>query len=155
MATYKFQLNGKPVEVESWDPAQPLLYLLRNALGLHGPKFGCGLAQCGACTVLVDGKATRSCVTTVKQAAGHAVTTIEGLGTPERPDAVQAAFIAEQAAQCGYCTNGMVMAAKSLLAQTPKPTLEQVKQSMAGNLCKCGTHTRILRAVMRAAGGRA
>jgi nicotinate dehydrogenase subunit A len=155
MATYKFQLNGKPVEVESWDPAQPLLYLLRNALNLHGPKFGCGLAQCGACTVLVDGKATRSCMTTVRQAAGHAVTTIEGLGTPEKPDTVQAAFIAEQAAQCGYCTNGMVMAAKSLLAQTPKPTLDQVKQSMAGNLCKCGTHTRILRAVMRAAGGRA
>jgi len=155
MATYKFQLNGKPTEVESWDPAQPLLYLLRNALGLHGPKFGCGLAQCGACTVLVDGKATRSCVTTVKQAAGRAVTTIEGLGTPEKPDTVQAAFIAEQAAQCGYCTNGMVMAAKSLLAQTAKPTLDQVKSSLAGNLCKCGTHTRILRAVIRAAGGRA
>ena len=155
MALYKFQLNGKPVEVDSWDPAQPLLYLLRNSLGLHGPKFGCGLAQCGACTVLVDGKATRSCVTTIRQAAGRAVTTIEGLGTPEKPDAVQAAFIAEQAAQCGYCTNGMVMAAKSLLAQTPKPTLEQVKQSLSGNLCKCGTHTRILSAVMRAAQGRA
>ena len=155
MALYKFQLNGKPVEVDSWDPAQPLLYLLRNSLGLHGPKFGCGLAQCGACTVLVDGKATRSCVTTIRQAAGRAVTTIEGLGTPEKPDAVQAAFIAEQAAQCGYCTNGMLMAAKSLLAQTPKPTLEQVKQSLSGNLCKCGTHTRILSAVMRAAQGRA
>jgi nicotinate dehydrogenase subunit A len=154
MATYKFQLNGKPVEVESWDPAQPLLYLLRNSLELHGPKFGCGLSQCGACTVLVDGKAMRSCVTTVKQAAGRTVTTVEGLGAPEKPDAVQAAFIAEQAAQCGYCTNGMVMAAKSLLAQNPKPTLEQVKQGMAGNLCKCGTHTRILRAVMRASGGR-
>ena len=125
--------------------------ILRKALGLHGPKFGCGLAQCGACTVLVDGKATRSCVTTIRQAAGHTVTTIEGLGTPEKPDTVQAAFIAEQAAQCGYCTNGMVMAAKSLLAQTPKPTLDQVKQSLAGNLCKCGTHTRILSAVMRVA----
>lgn len=155
MATYKFQLNGKATEVESWDPAQPLLYLLRNSLGLHGPKFGCGLAQCGACTVLIDGKATRSCVTPVRQAAGRSVTTIEGLGTPEKPDTVQAAFIAEQAAQCGYCTNGMVMAAKSLLAQTPHPTLDQVKQSLSGNLCKCGTHTRILRAVMRAAGGRA
>ncbi len=152
MATYKFQLNGGSVTVESWDPAQPLLYVLRNALGQHGPKFGCGLAQCGACTVLIDGKATRSCVTPVRQAVGRSVTTIEGLGTPERPDPVQAAFIVEQAAQCGYCTNGMIMTAKSLLAQTPKPTLEQVKQGMAGNLCRCGTHTRILRAVMRAAG---
>ena len=151
MATYKFQLNGGPVTVESWDPAQPLLYVLRNALGQHGPKFGCGLSQCGACPVLIDGKATRSCVTPVRQVAGRSVTTIEGLGTPEKPDPVQAAFIAEQAAQCGYCTNGMVMTAKSLLTQNPKPTLEQVKQGLAGNLCRCGTHTRILRAVMRAA----
>ena len=151
MATYKFQLNGKSVTAESWDPEQPLLYVLRNSLGQHGPKFGCGLSQCGACTVLVDGKATRSCVTPVKQAAGRAVTTLEGLGAPDKPDAVQAAFIAEQAAQCGYCTNGMIMAAKSLLSQTPKPTLEQIKQGLAGNLCRCGTHTRIVRAVMRAA----
>ena len=151
MASYKFQLNGSAVTVDSWDPNQPLLYLLRNALGLHGPKFGCGLSQCGACTVLVDGKATRSCVTPVRLAAGKSVTTLEGLGTPEKPDAVQAAFIAEQAAQCGYCTNGMIMAAKALLAQTPKPTREQAKQALAGNLCKCGTHTRILRAVERAA----
>jgi nicotinate dehydrogenase subunit A len=151
MAAYKFQLNGKAATVESWDPSQPLLYLLRNSLGLHGPKFGCGLAQCGACTVLIDGKATRSCVTPVRQVEGKTVITIEGLGTPEKPDAVQAAFIAEQAAQCGYCANGMIMAAKALLTQTPKPTLEQVKQSLAGNLCKCGTHTRILSAVMRAA----
>jgi len=151
MAAYKFQLNGKAATVESWDPAQPLLYLLRNSLGLHGPKFGCGLAQCGACTVLIDGKATRSCVTPVRQVEGKTVTTIEGLGTPEKPDAVQAAFIAEQAAQCGYCANGMIMAAKALLTQTPQPTLEQVKQSLSGNLCKCGTHTRILSAVMRAA----
>ena len=151
MAAYKFQLNGKAATVESWDPAQQLLYLLRNSLGLHGPKFGCGLAQCGACTVLIDGKATRSCVTPVRQVEGKTVTTIEGLGTPEKPDPVQAAFIAEQAAQCGYCANGMIMAAKALLTQTPKPTLDQVKQSLAGNLCKCGTHTRILSAVMRAA----
>ena len=151
MASYKFQLNGAAVTVESWDPNQPLLYLLRNALGLHGPKFGCGLAQCGACTVLVDGKAARSCVTAVRQAAGKTVTTLEGLGTPEKPDAVQAAFIAEQAAQCGYCTNGMIMTAKSLLSQTPHPSRGQVKQALAGNLCKCGTHTRILRAVERAA----
>src|SRR6202142_1265248 len=128
MAAYSFRVNGKAQRVESWDPDQPLLYVLRNALGLHGPKFGCGLAQCGACTVLLDGKAVRSCVIPVRQAAGHAVTTLEGLGTPEKPDIVQAAFIAEQAAQCGYCTNGMIMQSKSLLNQTPKPTLEQVKQ---------------------------
>src|ERR1700683_3529616 len=150
MATYKFQLNGGGVTVDSWDPAQPLLYVLRNALGQHGVKFGCGLAQCGACTVLLDGKAVRSCVTTVKQAQARSVTTIEGLGTPEKPDVVQAAFIAEQAAQCGYCTNGMIMGAKALLTQTPHPTVEQVKQGLAGNLCRCGTHTRILSAVMRA-----
>jgi len=152
MAAYKFEVNGRAAEVESWDPAQPLLYVLRNQVGLHGPKFGCGLSQCGACTVLVDGKAVRSCVTPVRQVEGRSVTTLEGLGSPEKPDVVQAAFIAEQAAQCGYCTNGMIMAAKGLLAQNPKPTLEQVKQGLAGNLCKCGTHTRILRAVMRAAG---
>src|SRR6516225_7990147 len=151
VANYSFQLNGRAVTVDSWDPAQPLLYVLRNTLGLHGPKFGCGLAQCGACTVLLDGKAVRSCVTPVRQAARRAVTTLEGLGTPEKPDPIQAAFIAEQAAQCGYCTNGMVMAAKSLLNQTPHPTLDQVKQGLAGNLCRCGTHTRILSAVMRVA----
>ena len=151
MAKYSFQLNGRSVTVESWDPAQPVLYLLRNALGLHGPKFGCGLAQCGACAVLIEGKAARSCVTPISRVANRSVTTLEGLGTPEKPDPVQAAFIAEQAAQCGYCTNGMVMAAKALLNQTPKPTLEQAKQALAGNLCRCGTHTRILSAVMRAA----
>jgi nicotinate dehydrogenase subunit A len=156
MATYKLRVNGRAVEVESWDPAQPLLYLLRNSLGLHGTKFGCGLAQCGACTVLLDGKAVRSCSTPIKQAAGKSVTTLEGLGTPEKPDRVQAAFIAEQAAQCGYCTNGMIMTTKALLDRTPKPNVEQVKQGLAGNLCRCGTHTRIVRAVLRAAeGGRA
>jgi nicotinate dehydrogenase subunit A len=152
MATYKFQLNGKAAAVESWDPAQPLLYVLRNQLGQHGAKFGCGLSQCGACTVLIDGKAMRSCVTPVRQAAGKNVTTLDGLGSPEKPDVVQAAFIAEQAAQCGYCTSGMIMATKAFLAQNPKPTVEQVKQGLAGNLCRCGTHTRIVRAVMRAAG---
>ena len=151
MPKYAFQLNGRPVTVDSWDPAQPLLYVLRNSLGQHGPKFGCGLGQCGACTVLLDGQATRSCVTPVKTAMGRSVTTLEGLGTPEKPDAVQAAFIAEQAAQCGYCTNGMIMTAKALLAKTPHPTLEQVKQGLAANLCRCGTHTRILAAVMCAA----
>jgi nicotinate dehydrogenase subunit A len=150
MPRYTFRLNGRPVTVESWDPAQPLLYVLRGTLDRHGPKFGCGLGQCGACTVLVDKEATRSCTTPVSRVAGRDVTTLEGLGTPERPDPLQAAFIAEQAAQCGYCTNGMIVAAKALLARTPRPTLEQVKQGLAGNLCRCGTHTRIIRAVIRA-----
>src|SRR5580700_10929405 len=118
MAKYSFHVNGKAVTVESWDPGQPLLYVLRNSLGLHAAKFGCGLGQCGACTVLLDGRAVRSCQTPVKQAAGRAVTTLEGLGTPEKPHAIQAAFIAEQAAQCGYCTNGMIMSAKALLDRT-------------------------------------
>jgi nicotinate dehydrogenase subunit A len=151
MPKYAFQLNGRAVTVDSWDPAQPLLYVVRNSLGQHGPKFGCGLGQCGACTVLLDGQATRSCITPVKTAAGRSVTTLEGLGTPDKPDRVQAAFIAEQAAQCGYCTNGMIMTAKALLQKTPHPTLDQVKQGLAANLCRCGTHTRILAAVMRAA----
>src|SRR3981189_1098868 len=150
MASYAFRLNGRAVSADSWDPAQPLLYVLRGRFALHGLKYGCGLGQCGACTVLLDGKAVRSCVTPVSQVSGHVVTTLEGLGTPENPDPVQAAFIAEQAAQCGYCTNGMIMAAKALLLRTPKPTLEQIKQGLAGNLCRCGTHTRILNAVMRA-----
>jgi nicotinate dehydrogenase subunit A len=154
MAAYNFRVNGKAQRVESWDPDQPLLYVLRNALGLHGPKFGCGLAQCGACTVLMDGQAVRSCSLPVSAAQGKSVTTLEGLGTPERPDAVQAAFIAEQAAQCGYCTNGMVMTAKAFLAKTPHPTAAQVKDALAENLCRCGTHTRILSAVLRAGGTR-
>ncbi len=148
MAKYSFHVNGRAVSVDSWDPGQPLLYVLRNSLGLHAAKFGCGLGQCGACSILIDGKVARSCMTSVKQASGRSITTLEGLGTPEKPDALQAAFIAEQAAQCGYCTNGMIMAAKSLLAQTPHPTLKDVKQALDGNLCRCGTHTRILSAVM-------
>ncbi len=150
MPTYRFRLNGRPVTVDSWDPAQPLWYVLRGTLQQHGPKIGCGLGQCGACTVLVNKEASRSCTTPVSRVAGRDVTTLEGLGTPERPTPLQAAFIDEQAAQCGYCTNGMIMAATALLARTPKPTLEQVKQALAGNLCRCGTHTRIIRAVMRA-----
>jgi nicotinate dehydrogenase subunit A len=151
MPDYKFRVNGGAVSVDSWDPDQPLLYVLRNSLGLHGPKFGCGLGQCGACTVLVDGKAVRSCITPVKTIANREVTTVEGLGSPEKPHAIQAAFIAEQAAQCGYCASGMIMSAKALLDATPHPTAEQVKNSLSGNLCRCGTHTRILNAVMRAA----
>lgn len=153
MPTYSFRLNGRPVSVDSWDPNQPLLYALRGALDTHSPKFGCGLGQCGACTVLVDRQAARSCTRTVSSVAGRDVTTVEALGTPEKPDPVQAAFIAEQAAQCGYCTSGMIMAAKALLSRTPNPTLAEVKQGLSGNLCRCGTHTRILRAVMRAARG--
>jgi nicotinate dehydrogenase subunit A len=151
MATYSFRLNGRPVSVESWDPAQPVLYAVRNGLGLHGPKFGCGLGQCGACTMLVHKQAVRACTLPVSRAAGRDITTIEGLGTPAQPSRVQAAFIAEQAAQCGYCTSGMIVAATALLSRTPRPTADQVKQGLAGNLCRCGTHTRILRAVMRAA----
>jgi nicotinate dehydrogenase subunit A len=151
MANYSLRVNGRALTIDSWDPNQPLLYVLRNSLGLHGPKFGCGLAQCGACTVLLDGKAVRSCVTPIHHATGHTITTLEGLGTPEKPDRVQAAFITEQAAQCGYCTNGMIMTAKALLTQTPHPTPEQVKQELSHNLCRCGTHTRIVSAVLRAA----
>ena len=155
MASYSLRLNSRTVSADSWDPAQPLLYVLRDGFGLHGAKYGCGLGQCGACTVLMDGKAVRSCMTSVSRAAGHAITTIEGLGTREKPDRVQAAFIAEQAAQCGYCTSGMIMAAAAFLSQTAKPTLDQAKQGLAGNLCRCGTHTRILRAVLRASTSRA
>jgi nicotinate dehydrogenase subunit A len=143
-------VNGRAHTIDV-DPATPLLHVLSDDLALNGPKFGCGLGQCGACTVLVDGSAMRSCVTPVSQASGKAVTTLEGLGSIEKPSRVQAAFIAEQAAQCGYCTNGMIMAATALLARRSNPTLDQVKQGLAGNLCRCGTHTRILRAVMRAA----
>jgi nicotinate dehydrogenase subunit A len=150
MPTYQLRVNGKATTVDSWDPDQPLLYLLRNELGLHAAKFGCGLGQCGACTVLIDGKAARACITPVKQAAGRSIVTLEGLGSPEKPDPVQTAFIAEQAAQCGYCTNGMILAARALLNATPHPSAEQVKGALAGNLCRCGTHTRILSAVLRA-----
>jgi nicotinate dehydrogenase subunit A len=151
MPAYEVQVNGKALTVESWDPDQPLLYVLRNGLGLHGAKFGCGLGQCGACTVLLDGKAVRSCLTPIRQAAGRSVTTLEGLGSPESPDTVQAAFIAEQAAQCGYCTNGMIMSTVSLLRSNPHPTDDQIRSGLAGNLCRCGTYTRILSAVQRAA----
>ena len=150
MPAYSFKVNGRPVSVDSWDPDQPLLYVLRNSLKLRAAKFGCGLGQCGACTVLLDGKAVRSCTTPVKQLSGRAVTTLEGLGTPEKPAPIQAAFVAEQAAQCGYCTNGMIMTSKALLDLTPHPTIDQVKNGLSGNLCRCGTHTRIANAVMKA-----
>ena len=150
MGTFTLRVNGRNRTVESWDPNQPLLYVLRDDLGLHGPKFGCGLGQCGACTVLMGGQPVRSCATPVSKAAGQSITTLEGLGTPDKPNRVQAAFIAEQTAQCGYCTNGMIMTAQALLEKTPKPTLQQVKQGLAGCICRCGTHTRVIRAVLRA-----
>jgi len=128
-----------------------LLYVLRNTFSVHGVKFGCGLGQCGACKVMLDGKAVRSCQTRIDRAAGHTVTTIEGLGTPASPHRVQAAFVAEQAAQCGYCTSGMIITAAALLTHTAMPSDDQVKESLAGNLCRCGTYTRIVRAVTRAA----
>jgi nicotinate dehydrogenase subunit A len=153
MRTITLKVNGSDHEVAIDDEAMPLLYALRDDLGLHGPKFGCGLGQCGACTVLLDGAAVRSCITPATDAAGHTITTLEGLGSPERPHPVQAAFIAEQAAQCGYCTNGMIMTATALLSRTPKPTEQQVRDELAANLCRCGTHVRVIAAVLRAAAG--
>ena len=147
-------VNGKAEVLQTEDPTMPLLYALRNQLGLHGMHFGCGLAQCGACTVHYNGEPLRSCVMPVSAAAGARIVTLEGLGTPEKPHPLQQAFVDEQAAQCGYCINGMIMQAAGLLANTPNPTEAQVREALAANLCKCGTHVRILRAVMRAAGRR-
>jgi nicotinate dehydrogenase subunit A len=132
-------------------PDAPLLAVLRNDLGLNGPKYGCGLGECGACTVLVDGIAARACVIPAGGVAGRAITTLEGLGTRERPHPVQQAFIDEQAAQCGYCLNGMVMTAAALLAREPQPSEERIRQELSANLCRCGAHMEIVRAVQRAA----
>jgi nicotinate dehydrogenase subunit A len=151
MPSFTLRVNGKTSTVNVRDPNEPLLYVLRNHLRLTGVKFGCGLAQCGACMVLIDGKPEPSCTMPISTAADRAITTIEGIGT-EKPHPVQAAFIAEQAAQCGYCTNGMVMSAVGLLAAKPNATLEEAKTALARNLCRCGSHHRVLRAVMRAAG---
>jgi nicotinate dehydrogenase subunit A len=148
----KLTVNGKAEALHTDDPSMPLLYALRDQLGLHGLHFGCGLAQCGACTVHYYGEALRCCVMPISAVAGAEVVTLEGLGTPEKPHPLQQAFIDEQAAQCGYCINGMIMQAAALLASTKHPTEDQVRQALAANLCKCGTHLRILRAVMRAAG---
>ena len=151
MATVNLRVNGTQHAIDADDPGMPLLYALRNDVGLHGPKFGCGLGQCGACTVLMDGQAVRSCQVTIRAAQNREITTLEGLGSPENLHPVQAAFVAEQAAQCGYCTNGMIMSAVALLAKTPKPTETQIRTALAGNLCRCGSHVRVLHAVMRAA----
>ena len=145
----KLQVNGKPVTVDA-EPDTPLLYVLRNDLQLNAAKFGCGLGQCGACTVLVDGTPAFSCVVPVSTVAGKKVTTLEGLGTAEAPGKLQRAFIEEQAAQCGYCIAGMMMRAAGLLERTAHPTEEQVRDALMPNLCRCGTHMRIVRAVMRA-----
>ncbi len=150
--TITVTLNGQPRALAVTDPDQPLLYVLRNDLGLTGTKVGCGKGECGACTVLLDGEPVRACQIPVQAAAGKAITTIEGLGTPEAPHPVQAAFIAEQASQCGYCSSGMVVEAAALLARDQRPGLDDVKQALAGHLCRCGSHRRILRAVLRASG---
>jgi len=147
---FTLKVNGATRNVNV-EPDTPLLYVLRNDLELSGPRFGCGLSQCGACTVLVDGKPTRSCVTTMVALGGKPVTTLEGLGTPDQPHPLQKAFIEEQAAQCGYCGNGMIMTSKALLDRTPNPTEAQIRKALAANLCRCGTHNRIVRAVQKAA----
>ena len=154
MPTITVIVNGVSRNIDAWDPDMPLLYALRNDLGLHAAKFGCGLGQCGACTVLIDGAPVRSCTLRVGEASGRRIVTAEGLGTPDKPHPVQAAFIAEQAAQCGYCTNGMVMGSVALLQRVPKPSREEAQKALAGNLCRCGSHDRVLRAVDRAAGVR-
>ncbi|HSQ04431.1 MAG TPA: (2Fe-2S)-binding protein [Burkholderiales bacterium] len=149
--TTSITVNGRVCPVDA-DPETPLLYVLRNDLKLKGARFGCGLGQCGACTVIVDGKAVQSCDVPVSAVAGKAVTTIEGIGSAGALHPLQRAFIGEQAAQCGYCVSGIIMAAKALLDEHPRPTDEQVRTALAGNLCRCGTHSRILRAIHRAIG---
>jgi aerobic-type carbon monoxide dehydrogenase small subunit (CoxS/CutS family) len=147
-----FTLNGKRVSVDV-ESDTPLIYVLRNDFALNGPKLGCAKGQCGACTVHIDGSAARSCQVSVKAAEGKPVLTLEGLGTPEKPHALQTAFIAEQALQCGYCTNGMIMQGAALLKEKPSPTEAEVRKGMNANLCRCGCQPRVIRAVMRAARG--
>jgi nicotinate dehydrogenase subunit A len=146
----ELNVNGQTHTIEA-EPDMPLLYALRDDLGLSNPRFGCGLAQCGACTVLLNGVPTRSCVTPVDSIGDKKVTTLNGIGTPDKPHKVQAAFIEEQVPQCGYCLNGWVMTSVALLENTPKPTDAQIRDALAGIKCRCGTHTAVLRAVKRAA----
>src|SRR5436305_613328 len=150
-STIHLTVNGAVHDIDA-APDTPLLYVLRNDLALNGPKYGCGLGECGACTVLIDGRAARACVIPILGCAGREVTTLEGLGSREHPDVVQQAFIAEQAAQCGYCLNGMIMATKALLMRTPHPSETEVLEALRYNLCRCGAHVEIVRAAMRAAG---
>ncbi|HEX7390877.1 MAG TPA: (2Fe-2S)-binding protein [Acidiphilium sp.] len=144
-------VNGKNHTIEA-EPDSMLLYALRDNLGLHGPRFGCGLSECGACTVILNGVAVHSCVTPLDAAEGQKITTLEGLSENGKPNKLQQAFIDEQAAQCGYCINGMIMTAQAFLDKTPKPSRDQIKQALNGNLCRCGTHMRIIRAIERASG---
>ena len=151
MAKKSLNVNGKRVSITYDDPQMPLLYTLRDNLGLHGPCFGCGLGQCGACTVHIDGTAVRSCVTPINTMSDkQKVVTLEGLGSPQKPHPVQKAFIDEQATQCGYCINGMIMESAAFLAKNKKPSDADIKNALANNLCRCGTHARIVRAVKRA-----
>jgi len=150
MARISLRVNNQSRVVDT-DPTTPLLYVLRDDLELHGPRFGCGLGQCGACTVIMDGSAVRSCSIPVTAAQNRSITTLEGLGSLEHPHFLQTAFIEEQAAQCGYCMNGMIMTAKVLLDKNPHPNDDQIKQALNGNLCRCGSHVRVIRAIKRAA----
>ena len=153
MSLHTLRVNGRSHDVDV-DPATPLLYVLSDDLDLRGPKFGCGLGQCGACSVIVKGQAIRSCVTPVKAVAGDEITTLEGLGTPEKPHPIQQAFIDEQAAQCGFCLSGVILSAKALVDRTPRPTDEQIQQALSGVLCRCFAHARMMAAVKRYAEGR-
>ena len=154
MSTMTLKVNGRTHTLDL-DPTTPLLYVLSDELQLHGPKFGCGLAQCGACTVIAGGKAIRSCATPVKAVVGSEITTLEGLGTIEKPHPIQKAFVDEQAAQCGFCLNGVIMTAKAFLDERPRATDAEIQQAMSGVLCRCFTHVRMLRAIKRYAQGRA
>ena len=153
MSAINLKVNGK-VHAVDVDPTTPLLYVLSDDLALNGPKFGCGLGQCGACTVIVKGQAIRSCITPVKSVEGAEITTLEGIGTIDKPHPLQAAFIEEQAAQCGFCINGVIMTAKAFLDKNPKATEQEIQQAMSGVLCRCFTHVRMLRAVNRVREGR-
>jgi nicotinate dehydrogenase subunit A len=150
-ATIRLTVNGKSHDIDA-APDTALLYVLRNDLELNGPKYGCGLGECGTCTVLIDGLAARSCVVPIEGCVGRDIMTLEGLGSRERPDPVQQAFIQEQAAQCGYCLNGMIMTTKALLMRTPSPSESEIREALRYNLCRCGAHIEIMRAAMRAAG---
>lgn len=152
MASLRITVNGVAHDISS-PPDTPLLYVLRDELQMNGPKFGCGLSQCGACTVMLGDRAIRSCVTPVSRATSAPVTTLEGLGTVEKPSALQQAFIQEQAGQCAYCIPGMIMTSAALLKRNPHPSADEIKTALARNLCRCGSHLRIVRAVQRAAGG--
>ncbi len=149
MARISLKVNGRSRVVDS-DPSTPLLYVLRDDLGLNGPKFGCGLSQCGCCTVILDGRAVRSCSTAVSNAQNRNISTLEGLGSVAHPHRLQKAFIEEQAAQCGYCMNGMIMNAKALLDTNPHPTEAEIRRALDGILCRCGSHLRVIRAIQRA-----